>query len=1305
MRLCLLLMLSAHVALVGCTRPVEKSAASLKLNVPLDSVSASSAERAIGIGVRVTGPGMSPVDFNWESPCNSGGGSDGCAIPAPASVTFDVPQGSNRFIQVFRLMQGTSGLLFQYDDATVNMNAAEVSVTLSLTNLNQAGALQSYVGVRVLSTSTSGPSGPVRTMIYPPGGKPGFPLWPTYIFNGWITTPTFTGVDMRFVLEDGTVVLSGDPNNLTQFPDNSPALLKVSIPASLRVEGGGYSEAASAERALIGFVGPGVTGSHYACFPASTGTSVYTRRYPAAVTQPIPYPTPGWNGLVWNSTSAPSASAVTRDATTSGTLVSSQAVACSDPNLEFSTTMKFDYPRIGEDGAGAVVPFTGPFRHWPNNRPILVKFEGGKILVKWRYLPGVSVGTSGLSGVATFVTTADSSYAESYMAPGEMLKCDSLPAYGWSEISDATPNDEQTELPVSYNKFLSSQIKAVVCPFAIVNGQRKFLAAAGSDRSINRGSGELPRALDLSLFGNPAAPQPVVGLGTRDWNFPIDRFLTSAQANYVPMVDGNTVSASECASSNIRLFARKNLGAWVEVLPHTSISINGQSNQCSWASTDVNADIGSASATDVIQFKLVAEDVFRQQMGIGQGSYLTGEITASACTGSAANLTFVEASTGAVRTWSNLLEDILGPAGPPTANATDIEKFYRLRYTDAGCATADLLPRKFDQNPGETICLEDAYEIHSEDPSLVVLSPKDLTGADCTIGTAPAVDVAVVGDAGSLSTSSPGIGSGVVTHSTVPSAIAPFLSQESSAAAATNISKSRFQVMAWMAEAGQTLSRLNVVGGYLNSDGKPTDLLTASGVISTSATWTAQAASAATAAMTAVGRWIASVLSTSLPQDVFATMTVSDSAATGSLDLASLVQFKGSVKYISQLPFNGSRPAFAMVDSSTSPPTLRFVTAIESYDDDSVQLVNLAHTTNIQSSQKPFIEVIGSTNNESVAYVYAYGTDAYLCHRPSYGATATPTCLSLNKSADSALWGHGTLGANVVVKAINFVHDGTYVVIVIAAFNGTSADVIYRTNPIGTNSSGLSLNGTFALPGASTALSGTPSGTYGFSVCSFTTAPRKLLWFSSGETNATLIRDINVNSGVLGTTGVAAGGAAAPTCGGGCDASWKARCATVDNGTDAGYALIVTNSAGQTKPRVYRRGLSNNCGTLALSQLDLEDYQTGVNYNSAGAGQMSLIDSAGSNDPEQPAIYTAGKLTGTSPNQTMIYRHALGCSASTITVGVNATGGQEVTGFPGDFVLNVLQPFYMDSWHSQGAGIPLHMMGGDKGLLTWGLFR
>jgi len=189
--------------------------------------------------------------------------------------------------------------------------------------------------------------------------------------------------------------------------------------------------------------------------------------------------------------------------------------------------------------------------------------------------------------------------------------------------------------------------------------------------------------------------------------------------------------------------------------------------------------------------------------------------------------------------------------------------------------------------------------------------------------------------------------------------------------------------------------------------------------------------------------------------------------------------------------------------------------------------------------------------------------------------------------------------------------------------------------------------------------------------------------------------------------GVAVNFDAAPTCGAGCDASWKARCATIDNGTDKGYALVVTNNAGRTKPRVYRRGLMNNCGTVALTQLDLEDYLTGVNYNSAGAGQMSLIDSAGSNDSEEPALYVAGKLTGTSPNQTMIYRHALGCSPSTITVGVNATGGQEVTGFPGDFVVNVLQPFYMDSWNSQGgAGIdPTHMMGGDKGLLTWGLFR
>lgn len=158
-------MICAAFGMSACTRPVEKSKFNLKLKVPLDSVSASSADRPIALIARVTGPGMSPVEYSWESPCNSSGGSNGCSVPSPASASFDVPQGSNRLVQVFRLMQGAEGLVFQYDDANVSMNTPEVNVYLSLEDLNATGAAQVSTGVRYLTGANSGPSGFVRVMI------------------------------------------------------------------------------------------------------------------------------------------------------------------------------------------------------------------------------------------------------------------------------------------------------------------------------------------------------------------------------------------------------------------------------------------------------------------------------------------------------------------------------------------------------------------------------------------------------------------------------------------------------------------------------------------------------------------------------------------------------------------------------------------------------------------------------------------------------------------------------------------------------------------------------------------------------------------------------------------------------------------------------------------------------------------------------------------------------------------------------------------------------------------------------------
>ncbi len=196
------------------------------------------------VAINVSGPGINvPITYGWSADKN------GSQPAAPASFDLEVPSGNGRLIQLLGVYENstTESLAFSYGDATLNLPAGNVAVSLELSEVGSGNIVAGRAAGRFLTSANSGPTGIVNVRFSPGGGKPPLIVEQSFIANGWFNFFMLAGANLEyevngFKLFDGPV----DLNSPLFVPNSGNANLdrvaRASLPKSVRLEGNNQSK-------------------------------------------------------------------------------------------------------------------------------------------------------------------------------------------------------------------------------------------------------------------------------------------------------------------------------------------------------------------------------------------------------------------------------------------------------------------------------------------------------------------------------------------------------------------------------------------------------------------------------------------------------------------------------------------------------------------------------------------------------------------------------------------------------------------------------------------------------------------------------------------------------------------------------------------------------------------------------------------------------------------------------------------------------------------------------------------------------
>ncbi len=506
-----LLAVPCFLIFAACTRATENTNASFSLSLPstIQNGAAAVNGKLMHVAINVTGPGINPsVIFSWDAHQN------GVEVTAPSSFNFEVPQGEARLIQALAVYEQdtTKSMVFTYGDVTTSMTAAEVSVTISLTEIGAGSVVSGRVSGRVLTSANAGPTGVVDVYFDPGNSKPALIVEKSFIANGWFSFFMLAGATLEYKVggPSGASLFGGpvDLNSPKFIPlaanGNRDQVVRAAMPSFVR-ENGGVKASDKANINVWGFwsADSSLISGKMACNDLNAGSFTRVFRYASPASSASTLLTLA--NAAGADQSYPSNAALLNVASpmTSVTAGGGQVTACSSPvNVSYIPVRK---NLIDGNGNDSVAGFRNIFITDSNGNTLTFVGTGTTATISGSVLPGIQ---SLFTGIRFFKRTGTA--AEEFRIEVPMCQAIANGASGFVPAGAATSIDPSTgafsaanvTIDTTSSDFTGGRMSIVACGAA--GAGLSDLAPVGLFQGLYSGGGGAGKYMKIELTGAPS---------------------------------------------------------------------------------------------------------------------------------------------------------------------------------------------------------------------------------------------------------------------------------------------------------------------------------------------------------------------------------------------------------------------------------------------------------------------------------------------------------------------------------------------------------------------------------------------------------------------------------------------------------------------------------------------------------------------------------------------------------------------------------------------------------------------------------
>jgi hypothetical protein len=456
----MLFLFSTLVIAEACTRSSDANNSVVTLAIPRSRNASSKIESFAAtetpqhIVVKISGSGMSPINYIW----------DGHGSAAAPTISLTVPQGPARLIQVLYVTQDpTQTLYFYYNDVTQDFTSANVSVALTVNSLSMSATQGQIIG-KYLDSAGVGPTGILATVFQPPNGRPPMEVDRNEMFGGWFRAFALPSQAFNYVLEDGRILFK----DFVVSPNAALGAYSTLItqPAGFRkFSGNSTYDPTSAQTILAGFFGPGATTTnHYICMNPAT-SQVLPNLYSDMV----------GTALLYSGNSCSGTSQVCRSV--GGDTTDFFSAVCTNPD-------NISYVRFSENqlaNRDSVMFFKGPFATFPSDNgagEMAGSLIGSTLNLGWTFMSGAA---ANLGGVEIFyrIESSASTNGEPAYKSNNGYDCQNLVAkYGFKSAGQI-PIPQSTLAGLNVGTVTPPQsLTAIACPYNKIRNPIYFNSAA-----------------------------------------------------------------------------------------------------------------------------------------------------------------------------------------------------------------------------------------------------------------------------------------------------------------------------------------------------------------------------------------------------------------------------------------------------------------------------------------------------------------------------------------------------------------------------------------------------------------------------------------------------------------------------------------------------------------------------------------------------------------------------------------------------------------------------------------------------------
>lgn len=518
--------------LAACSRPnKDRTAVSLALGnlngaQGLGTLAATDPISLIIINIK--GDGMDDVFWEWD------GCPDDCpntTPQAPSSVTFDIPSGKGRLIQVLGVAKNTNGALsIYYGDTTADLTTPQSSASVFITQVSSGTGAEMRFSGRYVSDYVGGklvgPTGSYRVQFVPLNGKAPMTVQVGEVFNGWMSGFVVDGAKFSYVFENGRDLFG--PLDFTSSTATGGAFepknyrVNYQLNAASGTSGSYFSHYSGSSndrtyqiagsKRIVGFfvdsLAPAAAKTYVASLNACVPTNALTLQSfykDIAHTTAISWPTDF--DIYGGTNSCSSGQRFVDYISVNPTPIPTPA---NDLMLSF-------------DSASGT---RGPFQIMDRTRgdsddaylSANYNAEARQLNVNWKWITEVNLGSNGIDGALVYFGAGYS--AAQLKSDHQLYQCNAFKAMGLTEVQATYPTGTaQTAgnaiIPnVSPSQYAQGSV--IVCPYKMVGGVRRIFSTGVGKICTGCSSGAY---LDFAL-GSPTGPL----LGANKWNLYFDNW-------------------------------------------------------------------------------------------------------------------------------------------------------------------------------------------------------------------------------------------------------------------------------------------------------------------------------------------------------------------------------------------------------------------------------------------------------------------------------------------------------------------------------------------------------------------------------------------------------------------------------------------------------------------------------------------------------------------------------------------------------------------------------------------------------------